>query len=133
MYFIKSIIEYCLLVYGSTSESQLRPGLVLQKKILWIIYNRPSHASCTDLFTESGFQTVYAMYVSALLKYLLFSSRIIVEKCKSLSHNLKTRRHYKALLHCAKTSKLKENSIQYNAVKLYNTFKESGLWPSGTD
>ena len=60
-YFIKPIIEYGLLVYGSTSESQLRP-------ILRIIYNLPFHASCTHLFTESGIRTVYAMYVGALLK-----------------------------------------------------------------
>ena len=105
---IKPIIENGLLVYGSTSESQLRPILILQKKILRILYNLPSHACCTHLFTESGVQTVYAMYVGALLKYLLFNFRNI-EKCMSSSHNMKTRRQQKALLHYAKTSKLTEN------------------------
>ena len=78
-YFIKPVIEYGLLEYGSTSESQLRPILILQEKILWIIYNFRSHASCTHLFIESGIQTVYAMYVGALLKYLLFRFRNTVE------------------------------------------------------
>ena len=37
------------------------------------------------------------------------------------------------MLHYAKTSKLTENSIQYKTVKLYNLFKEIGLWPVGID
>ena len=51
----------------------------------------------------------------------------------SSSHNIKTRRQQKALLHYAKTSKLTENSIQYKAFKLYNMFEEIGLWPVGVD
>ena len=120
-------------MYGTTSESQLRLILILQRKILRIIYNLPSQASCTHLSTESGIQTVYAMYVGELLKYLLFNFRNIVEKCISSSHNMKPRRQQKALLHYAKTSKRTENSIQYKAVKLYNMFKEIGLWPVGID
>ena len=73
------------------------------------------------------------MYVGALLKYLLFSFRNIVENCISSSHNMKTRRQQKASLQYAKTSKLAENSIQYKAVKLYNIFKEIDLWPVGID
>ena len=71
-YYIKPIIEYGLLVYVSISESQWRPILILQKKIWRLIYNLPSHASCTHLFTQSSFQTVYAIYMGALLKYLYF-------------------------------------------------------------
>ena len=118
-------------MYGSASECQLRPILILQKKILRIIYNFASHASCTHLFTKSVIQTVFAMYVGALLKYLPFHFRIIFEECMSLSHNMKTRRQQKILLYYAKTSKLTENLIQYKAVKLYNMFEEIGLWPVG--
>ena len=38
-YFIQPIVEYGFLVYGSISDSQLRPILILQKKILRIINN----------------------------------------------------------------------------------------------
>ena len=107
--------------------------LILQKKILRIIYNLPSHASCTHLFTESGIRTNYAMYVGALLKYLLFKNLNFVEKCISLSHNMETRKQQKALLHYAETSGFTENSVQCKAVKLYKMFQEIGLWPIGTD
>ena len=73
------------------------------------------------------------MYVGALLKYLLFNFRNFVEKCMSSSHNMKTRRQQKALLHYAKTSELTENSIQYKAVKLHNVFKKISEWPNGID
>ena len=49
------------------------------------------------------------------------------------SHNMKTRRQQKALLHHAETSKLTENSIEYKAVKLCNVFKEIGLQHLGVD
>ena len=105
----------------------------MQKKILQIICNLPSHASFTCFFTELGIQTVYGMYVGALLKYLLLKFLNIVEKGLSLSHDMKTKRQQKALFHYAKTKKLTENSIQYKAIKLYNMLKEIGLWPVGTD
>ena len=59
--FFKTIIKYGLSMYVSTLESQLRSILIFRKKILRILYNLPSHASCTRLFTESGNQTVCAM------------------------------------------------------------------------
>ena len=130
-YYIKPIIEYGLLVYGSTSENQLRPVLILRKKNSPKSYNLPFHASCTHLFFESSIRTNYAMYAGALLKYLLFNFRNIVEKGMSLSHKMKKRRQQKVMLHYAETSKLTENSIQYKAVKLYNMFREVGLWPVG--
>ena len=120
-------------MYGSFSEIQMRPILVLQKDVLRIIYSLHFHASCTHLFTESRIRTICAMYADALLEYLLFNFRKIVEKGMSLSHNMKTSRQQKSLLHYAKTSKLAGNSIQYKAVKLYNMFKEIGLWPPGID
>ena len=85
------------------------------------------------MFTESGLQTVYAMYVGALLKYLFTYFRIIVEKCISSSHNTKPRRQQKALLHYTKTSKLTETLIQYKAVKVCYMVTEIGLWHIGTD
>ena len=69
----------------------------------------------------------------ALLKYLLFNFRSIVQKCMYSSHNMRTKRHQKALLHYAKTSNLTENSIQDKAVNFYNICKEIGLWPVGID
>ena len=73
------------------------------------------------------------MCVGALLKYSYFNIRSIVEKCMSSSLNVETGRQQKALFHYAKTSGLTENSIQYKAVKLYNMFKEIGLWRVGID
>ena len=119
-------MEYGFLVYASTSESQLRPYLILQKKILRILFNLPCHASCTHLFTESGIPSVYAMYVGALLKYLSCPRRKMrVEKCVSSSHNMKTRMQLKALLHYAQTSDLTEKSIQYRAVNFIKCFMKS--------
>ena len=130
-YYIKPIFKYGSLVYGLTSESRLKPILILQRKSLQTLENLPFRASCTHLFTESGFYTFYAMYAGALLKYLLFNSQNFVEKCMSSSDNMKTRRQQKALLHYGRNSKLTENSFQYKEVKLYNMFKEIGLWPVG--
>ena len=132
-YLFKPKIEYGLLVYGLISECQLRLILMLQKKILRIIYNLPSHASFTHLFQETSIKAIFAMYVGVLLKCLLFNIRNFVKKCISSSHNMKTRRQEKALFNYAKTSKLTEDSIQYKAVKLYNMLKEIGLWPVGID
>ena len=60
-YFNKPIFEYGFLLYGSTSESQLGPVLILKKKIMRIIYNLRSHASSNHLLSESGSRTIYAM------------------------------------------------------------------------
>ena len=67
----------------------------------------------------------------ALLKYLFFNFRNIVQKCMYSSHNMRTKRHQKALFHYAKTSNLTENLIQDKTVKSYNKCKEIGLWPVG--
>ena len=116
---------------GSTSESHLRTILIWQKKFLRIICSLLFHSSCSHSYTESGVQTVCAMFAGGLLMYLFFSFRNVLEKCMSLSHKMKTRRQQRALLHYAKTSKLIENVPQYKAVKWYNMFKEIRLGPVG--
>ena len=80
--YIKPVISYGLLVYGSTSESLLKPIFVLQKKILRLIYNLKKHDTCTHLFAESGLQTVYELYLRELLKFLLFNFDKIRKKAQ---------------------------------------------------
>ena len=68
-YYIKPVIQYGLLVYGSTHKYNLEKISVLQKRILRVIYNKDRFYSSTELFERSDIMTVFELYASELLKY----------------------------------------------------------------
>ena len=79
-YYIKPIIQYGLIIYGSTSKSTLEPILMLQKNILWIIFNKSKSHRTKTLFRNRKIMTVFELYVSELLKYGLCNFQKLKKK-----------------------------------------------------
>ena len=69
--FIKSKLQYGILVYGSTSLGTLYPLFCVQKRILRIIDNKPRGYPSASLFEDSGILSIYNLYVYELFKFVI--------------------------------------------------------------
>lgn len=63
-----SHINYTHLVWGTTTESNLRKIHLLQKKIIRIIANVPYHNHTEHLFKHYNIPTIYSLYNRSLLR-----------------------------------------------------------------
>ena len=72
--YIKPIIHYGLLVYGCTMTSKLKDILLLQRKVLRIIFFKSRRYPSDALFEQSRIMDVYDLYVCELVKYAVHST-----------------------------------------------------------
>ena len=70
---IKPIIQYGMLVYGSTSFSFLNPILNMQRKIVCMICFKRKFDTITKFFSDSKILTVHELNVYDLMKFCLQS------------------------------------------------------------
>ena len=126
---VRSKLQYGILVYGCTSKTNLEPLMMLQKRILRIIFFRKKFESITSIMTDFKIPNVCEMHIHELFKEL---TKIKIKK-SDLDINLEppntnrpTRATVKGLvkLPLAKNT-LQKNSINYRITKLYNMLLEA--------
>ena len=71
---MRSKLHYELLIYGSTSESLLSRILILQTKIIRLIYFIKNEKSVQQLMESIGILTEHALYAYELLTFVLRST-----------------------------------------------------------
>ena len=95
--YIKSVIQYGLLIYGSCSKSILMPLKRLQKKFLRCISYTPARESAEHLFEKYNILPVHKLYIYDLIKFSLksynnlHSSEILNSFCVESRSNYNTR------------------------------------------
>ena len=77
---IKSVIQYGIIAYGNTHYNILVPILMIQKKIVRLMFFKKQHESTFDLFFDNKILTVNEIYIVCLTKCAL-------ECCSSLHKN----------------------------------------------
>ena len=77
--YMKPIIQYGLLVYDCTRKSKLK-DILLQKKVLPIIFFKIRRYPSDELFEQSRILNVHNLYVRELLKYAIHSMRVEIDK-----------------------------------------------------
>lgn len=126
-YYVKPVIEYGLRYYGSTSATNLKPILLMQKRMIRIIYQKSFRYPTDTLFQISKIATVYELYAIELLKFL---TNLNLE---SLSHPVQynTRSRSRGLLRpMTFRSTVRRNFYENRAVNLYNKLKNLMEWPN---
>ena len=67
---IKPILQYGILVYGCTSYTNLLPLLMIQKKIIRLIYFKGNFETIWDVFFDQGILTIHELHVYELPKFV---------------------------------------------------------------
>ena len=70
--YVVPIISYGLLVYGSTSKTNLEKIYICQKRILRTIFFKRKYDHITIKFNDLGINTVHEIYVTQLYKETIF-------------------------------------------------------------
>ena len=73
--YAKPVIQYGILVYGATSYRHLEPILILQKRIIRLIYFKKQRDGTATEFISNKILTVHELHIYELLKLLLKSIR----------------------------------------------------------
>ena len=114
-----SCLSYCLIIWGSTSQSNLTEVFKLQKCALRTVLFLKRHAHCKQHFQKHKILTLYAQYVFQLLLY--------VHKHKSSidtvggKHSYPTRHGYLlASVNASKTQKILSNDVLSVGISYYN-------------
>ena len=71
--YVKSIIQYGILIYGCTSYNQLKPIYLVQKKIIRLMYFRNKRTPSENLFESANILDVYKLYLHEVLKFAVKS------------------------------------------------------------
>ena len=71
--FVKHVIQYGILIYGSTTTAVLHPIFRLQKRILRRIFFCSSSVPSAELFKRAGVLSVYSLHIYELVKQIVLS------------------------------------------------------------
>ena len=115
---IKPVIQYGILVYGGTSFSNLNQILILQRKIVRMIYFKNKYDSITEALIDKKILTVHELYIYDLLKFCICSlnqkhSTLFLNTMFSLkrySYNTRKSKYTSFVTHCCKNN-TKANSL----------------------
>ena len=134
---IKPILQYGILVYGCTSYTNLLPLLMIQKKIIRLIYFKRNFETIRDVFFDQGILTIHELHVYELLKFVLrsvsglHSEEFLNELFKFEIPTYRTRRANSELMKIPNLkTKMQRMSISYRGTKLYNLLKQNFLMPN---
>jgi len=67
---VQSILTYALLAWGSAHDTNLKAIIAVQKRILKIMYFKPTTFSTERLFAESKMFTLKQLYIEAILRVI---------------------------------------------------------------
>ena len=133
---VKPIVQYGILVYGCTSFTVLEPILVMQRKIIRLIYFKSKLESVSKVFEDKKILTVHELYVYELIKFV----------CRSVN-NLATTAFFKSFYELnpgqkrtrssrlvtftisSKRSTFHSFSLKHRGSKVLNFLSRKGLLP----
>lgn len=115
-----SHISLSIMFWGKCSESQR--VFVIQKRILRLIFNLQLRESCQSLFKSKNILTVPCIYMYKCLLYI--KANIRDHSSLSDGHDHQTRNAHVLTVPRHRTTNF-ENSLDYNAVILYNKLPAS--------
>jgi len=132
--FIFPYLTYCNIIWGSSAKVHVNRLLVLQKRILRIIYNVDIRQSSKPLFHTSNIMNVYELNIYSICMFMfkhwkgllpssfdcMFKKRYMVHTCNTRSSHM-----YELILCRTETRK---NSIAYNGPFVFNRFLKSELF-----
>lgn len=126
-----SQINYCTLVWGTTTNTNIHKLLVLQKRAHRIIANVPYLHTTLHLFTKFNIIRVTEVYHFRLLYSYLFSSKkfSLLKSLLGLQRQLsdqRTRSQDKWLVPIRRTNYLMQ-SLVYNVPSLFNKYENEGV------
>ena len=107
---IKPVIQYGILVYGGTSFSNLNQILILQRKIVRMIYFKNKCDSITEALIDNEILTVHELYIYDLVKS----------------------KYTSFVTHCCENN-TKTNSLTNRGSKLLNLLNENNLLPQNIE
>ena len=133
--YAKSPINFGIIAYGATAETNLTKIEMAQRRIMRAIFFKKKMDSITDVLREKGILTVYGLYLAELLKELFRQLRseapitYLPETLESNSTN--TRGKTKGLLALIYSTTLtKKKSLANGLRKAYNWLTELELLPT---
>ena len=137
---IKPVIQYGILVYSGTSFLNLNQILILQRKIVRMIYFKNKYDSITEALVDNKILTVHELYVYDLLKFCIRSlnrehSTLFLNTMFSLkrySYNTRKSKYTSFVTHCCKNN-IKANSLTNRGSKLLNLLSEKNLLPQNIE
>lgn len=127
-----STLYYCLLVWGTTSRTNLEKIHILQKKFLRVLFNMPYNAHTSDLFPKANIIPVFNLYHYKLSQAF---KREVKENLQFL-HELSnlTRNTHSYITRCTEQWKVvtpranySTQKISYTLPTLLNLFLKSSL------
>lgn len=134
--YIKSTLQYGILIYGNVHFTVLDGLFSQQKKILRSILARGKYDSITHCFHEYNVLTVYELYVYELLKHVVkirlkryntaTMNSMLDRGCEKVS-NIRTRTDIKGTLSERSCSNIRNTTLRIRTRRFYNILIESNL------
>lgn len=113
----QSIMQYCILVWGSASPSLLNPLFIAQKYLLKILLKKPIRYPTKKLFTDCNLLTISSLYELELAKWAI--KHRFIENIHITGYTTRSEKNY--LLKTTKANlSICYNSIYNNCVKAFN-------------
>lgn len=114
-----SVMSYCLIIWGSTTQYNLTEVFLLQKRALRTILFLKRNAHCQEHFREQRILTLYAQYVLQLVLYV-HSHKSSIDTVGG-KHSYSTRHgHLLASSNTSKSHKILSNDILSVGISYYN-------------
>ena len=137
-FYIKPIIQYGVLVYGCVTPNKLHPILVLQKKMLRLIYFKNYSYHTETLFKKHSILTVLELHMYELSKFVFRSIRndhdlpylnqLPVPSNRNSYNTRNTSQNISYRPFCR--TKTMEHLIKYRGTRLLNFVRTNNLIPS---
>ena len=114
-------LSYCNLIWGNTYISHLNPLILLQKKAIRIINNKPFDAHTNELFYSSGI--IKLMDINKLnLSAFMYKNKNNLSFMRDSSHNT---RNQNSLLPAFQRLTISQQSVNYSGPLLWNSIPVS--------
>jgi hypothetical protein len=135
--YVKPIIQYGVLIYGCTTKSKLGKIIVLQKKILRIIYFKPRMFTTFELFSDAKILTVLELHIYELCKFIFRSLRKehCSEHLNALYDNVQQSKYQTRSITCdlqptlLNRTKFSKHSIRNRGHVLINFMRRNKIFP----
>ena len=132
--YVVPIISYGLLVYGSTSKTNLEKIYICQKRILRTIFFKRKYDHITTKFNDLGIDTVHEIYLTQLFKETIFQylkrSPLDFLNVSNYSNKRNTRSTSNGMIPFYRyRTETMENSLSFKIVKCFNFLMSNKLLP----
>ena len=134
--YVKTLLNYGILIYGSGNLTSLNKLYMVQRRILRCIFFKSRFQSIKDILTKFKILTVYELYFYELIKELFKNLRNdspldYLKSVDQISNRRLTRNREKGLLNSIKnTSKVMSSSLKNRLTVLFNFLKVNQLIPN---